>query len=135
MPIRPFALVVGFLLICGGYAHSQAGSAQSGSDTPVQTPRHIRISGGVLDKNILSKVQPVYPKEARVGRISGNVVMIVTVNEKGTVDSVRAISGPEEIRQAAIDAVQQWVYKPYLLNGNPVSVDSTVNIAFNLTTD
>ncbi len=132
MRTRTFVLacVLTYLMTVGAYA--QSGSVLSGSQTSVQTPRHIRISGGVLAGNILSKVPPVYPNGARNARISGTVVMKVTISDQGTVESVEAISGPEELRQAASDAVQQWVYKPYLLNGNPVAVDSTVNVNFSL---
>jgi protein TonB len=127
------ACVLTYLLTVGSYA--QSSSVQSGNTTIAPAPRHIRVSGGVLAGNIVSKVQPVYPKEARIGRVSGTVVMKVVIGGTGTVDSVEAISGPEELRQAAVDAVQQWVYKPYLLNGNPVAVESTVTVNFNLTQD
>jgi outer membrane biosynthesis protein TonB len=118
--------VLSYLLTVGSYA--QSGTVQSGSTEPSQIPQHIRISGGVMAGNILTRVQPVYPEEAREQHINGAVVMHVIIGTDGLVKSVSPISGPEVLRQPYADAVKQWTYKPYLLNGRPVEVDTVVTV-------
>ena len=99
---------------------------------PTYVPRTARISGGVMAGQNLTKVQPVYPEEARAKGVSGTVVLHVLIGKDGRVESLTAISGPEVLRQAALDAVSQWTYKPYRLNGDPVEVDTTVTVNFSL---
>jgi TonB family protein len=81
---------------------------------------------------ILNKVQPIYPADARASHISGSVVLHAIIGKDGHVAKLEAISGPEELRGAAMDAVNQWTYKPYLLNGEPTEVDTTIVINFNI---
>jgi protein TonB len=82
--------------------------------------------------NNLTKVNPVYPQEAKAAGVSGVVVLHAIIGKDGTVASLNAVSGPSVLAAAAIDAVRQWTYKPYLLNGNPVEVDTTITVNFNL---
>ncbi len=96
---------------------------------PVQ---RIRVSQGVAAGLILDKVQPVYPPEARSERISGKVVLQVLINPTGDVVNVELVSGHPLLAPAAIDAVKRWKYRPYLLNGKPVSVDTQVQVNFTL---
>ena len=105
--------------------HSQAPAAGA----PV---RSIRLSGGVAAANVLKQVAPVYPPEARSKQISGTVVLSAKIGLDGSVQKLEAVSGPDILRGAALDAVRQWTYRPYLLDGNPVTVLTTVNINFNL---
>ena len=91
-----------------------------------------RISGGVMAGNILTKVTPVYPQEAKDGHISGSVVLHAIIGKDGTVEQLTAISGPNELRASALDAVKQWVYKPYLLNGEPTEVETTITVNYSL---
>ena len=91
-----------------------------------------RISGAVMAGQILTKVQPVYPTEAKDAKITGAVVLHAIIGMDGTVENLTVISGPEPLRASAIDAVRQWVYKPYILNGNPVEVDTTITVNYNL---
>ena len=93
---------------------------------------HARISGGVMAGNILSKSTPIYPREAREAGISGTVVLHALISKEGTVKSLQVISGPKELQIAALDAVKQWTYRPYLLNGEPTEVDTTIMVNFNL---
>jgi protein TonB len=79
---------------------------------------------------IVSKVAPVYPPDAKAARIQGSVVLGVIIGKDGTVQSERLISGHPMLAQSAIDAVKQWKYPPYLLNGNPVEVDTQVTVNF-----
>jgi protein TonB len=96
------------------------------------TPRTLSISSGVMAGNLLDKTVPQYPTIAREARIQGTVVLQATIAKDGTIQTLRVINGPPMLQQAAIDAVRSWRYKPYLLNGEPVEVETTVNVVFNL---
>jgi protein TonB len=82
--------------------------------------------------NLMDKVIPQYPAIAKAARIQGIVVLQAAISNAGTIENLRVISGPPMLRQAALDAVRIWRYKPYLLNGEPVEVETTVNVVFNL---
>ena len=90
------------------------------------------VSGGVMAGNILTKVAPVYPDDARAAHISGTVVLHAIIGKDGVIEKLVVVSGPKELQRAALDAVRQWVYKPYLLNGNPTEVDTTIKVNFSL---
>jgi TonB family protein len=92
----------------------------------------IRISSGVAEGQLIHKVQPIYPPEAKRKGIEGTVLLQITIGKDGLMKDVKLISGPPELVDAAIGAVQQWRYTPYLLQGNPVEVESTVKVTFRL---
>lgn len=96
------------------------------------TPTLIRVSQGVTEGLLIHKVQPVYPVLAREARIQGTVVLTALIAKDGTIQNLRVISGKPMLAPAAIDAVKQWRYKPYLLNGTPVEIETTVTVNFNL---
>jgi protein TonB len=77
-------------------------------------------------------VQPVYPEEARSTRISGTVRLHVIIGREGRMKSLEIISGHPLLQQAALDAVRQWTYRPTLLNGEPVEIDTTIDVIFSL---
>lgn len=93
-------------------------------------PKKVLISGGVATGLLMSKVDPVYPAEAQKAHVSGTVVLQATINTEGRVEALQVVSGPPMLSQAAIDAVQQWRYRPYLLNGTPVEIKTIVNVEF-----
>lgn len=95
-----------------------------------QPPERIRVPAGVMEKNIISKVQPTYPKDGSAAGVSGMVILVAYISADGGIEKLQAISGPAPLRQAAIDAAQHWVYKPYLLNGNPVAIQTTITMNF-----
>ena len=95
-------------------------------------PQKIRVGGAVQAQNIISKVAPVYPPEAKQAGTQGTVQLSVVVGTDGKVESLNALSGPDVLVQAAVEAVKQWVYKPTLLNGQPVEVLTTVDVNFTL---
>jgi periplasmic protein TonB len=107
------------------------GWAQEKSAPPTP-PMRIRIGGNVAQANLIHMVQPVYPAEAKAAHISGTVMIHLVVGKDGTVQTLDVISGPEELRQAAVDAVKQWKYRPTLLNSQPVEVDTKVQVIFDL---
>ncbi len=82
--------------------------------------------------NLARKNDPQYPAIAKAARIQGIVVLQATISQNGLIQNLRVISGPPMLQQAAMDAVRSWRYKPYLLNGEPVEVETTINVVFNL---
>ena len=84
-----------------------------------------------LRLKLLQKVLPVYPAAARTARIQGEVVLEIVVDPDGRVSLTRVLSGHILLQQAAMDAVQQWVYSPMFLNGQAVEVLTTVSLNFN----
>jgi periplasmic protein TonB len=121
---------------------SNSGNGIPGGDpfshTANSTPRVVRptgtltISRGVADGMLIWKVVPVYPAIGRAVRIEGTVVLQATISKTGMIENLRVIDGPAMLRQAALDAVKQWRYRPYLLNGDPVEVETTINVNFTL---
>lgn len=91
-----------------------------------------RISQGVANGMVIDRVMPVYPPIARAAGVQGTVVLEATISGSGTIRNLRVISGNAMLQQAAIDAVSRWRYRPYLLNGQPVEVETTINVEFNL---
>jgi len=120
---------------------ASAGSAQeSKSEAPhaeqqqseQQRPKRVRVSEGVAKAFLIKKVEPEYPQEARDQRIQGAVVLQIEISEAGDVKDARLISGHPLLAPPAIEAVKQWKYKPYLLNGEPVQVETRVTVDFRL---
>jgi periplasmic protein TonB len=96
------------------------------------TPKRMRIASRVAEANLIHDVAPTYPPEAGRARIEGAVVLLAVIAKDGTVRDVRVERGLPVLAQAAIDAVKQWRYKPYLLNGEPIEVVSQITINFTL---
>lgn len=111
--------------------HVVAGSAAE-NNTPSKAPKQISVSADVMAADLVNKVIPVYPEEAKKARIQGTVVLSAVVGKDGNVQSLRVLSGPNQLQQSALDAVRQWTYKPYLLNGDPIEVKTTVNVVYSL---
>jgi periplasmic protein TonB len=95
-------------------------------------PKKVNISGGVANGMLLQRVTPVYPPIAKAARVQGTVVLEATITKTGSIEGLKVISGPAMLQQAALDAVRQWRYRPYLLSGEPVEVETTVNVIFSL---
>jgi protein TonB len=104
----------------------------SKTQVKVAPPKKVTISGGVMIGNLVLKTQPIYPPIAKAARVQGTVVLQATISKTGSIENLRVISGPAMLQQAALDAVRSWRYKPYLLNNEPVEVDTTVNVIFTL---
>jgi protein TonB len=92
----------------------------------------IRVGGSVQAARIINRVQPVYPPLARQTRINGTVRLHAIIAKDGTIQQLEVISGHPLLQQAALDAVRQWRYQPTLLNGEPVEVDTTIDVIFTL---
>jgi len=123
----------------GGVPGGQMGGVIGGiiSSTPVAvpkvaTPQRVRVSLGVSQGLLIKKVQPSYPPLARQARIQGRVLLQAEISKDGTIENLRLISGHPMLAPAAIEAVKQWRYKPYMLNGEPVAVETQVEVNFTL---
>lgn len=103
-----------------------------GPQVKAAPPKKVNISAGVAVGMLIQKTMPVYPPIAKAARVQGTVVLQATISKQGTIQDLRVISGPAMLQQAALDAVRQWRYKPYLLNNEPVEVETTVNVIFTL---
>ena len=98
----------------------------------VAAPQRVRVSSGVSTGLLIRKVQPNYPPLARQARIQGNVVLQAVISKSGTIENLQVISGHPMLVPAALEAVKQWRYKPYLLNGDAVEVETQVTVIFSL---
>jgi protein TonB len=123
----------------GGVPGGSLGGVMGGiiGGTPVAVPKQaiptrVRVSAGVQQGNLITQVKPVYPAIAKAARISGAVVLQAEISKQGTIENLRVISGHPMLVQNALDAVKQWRYKPYLLNGEPVPVETTITVNFTL---
>jgi protein TonB len=124
----------------GGVPGGQMGGVIGGivSSTPVAVPRvapppqRVRISQGVTEGMLVHKVQPIYPPLARQARIQGTVVLQAIISKTGTIENLHLVGGPPMLVPAAMDAVKQWRYRPYILNGEPVEVETQVTVNFTL---
>jgi len=92
----------------------------------------LRISSGVASGMLLSKVDPVYPEIAKAAHVQGPVILHTIISKDGTIENVSVISGNGMLVNAARDAVSQWTFKPYLLNGQPTEVETSITVNFSL---
>ena len=142
---KPPALTVNFTLadkpaegtvgsVPGGISDGEKGGIAPTTAEPVHpaVPGRVRVSSGVAQVLLVSKVPPQYPQDAKDQRIQGSVVMKVTIDKEGNVANIELISGHPLLAPPAIDAVKQWKYKPYQLNQTPVEVETQVTVNFTL---
>jgi TonB family protein len=92
----------------------------------------IRVSSGVMQGLLIHKVEPTYPSQALHDRVQGSVILRALISKEGTIEDLQVISGDPLLTGAAIDAVKQWRYRPYILNGDPVEIDTTIIVNFTL---
>lgn len=123
----------------GGVPGGQMGGVIGGiiNSTPVAvpkvaTPQRVRVSQGVSEGLLVRKITPQYPPLAKQARVQGSVVLQAVISKDGSIQNLRAASGHPMLTPAAIDAVKQWKYKPYFLNGEPVEVETQITVNFTL---
>ena len=104
-------------------------NAINAQKAPQQT---LRISQGVSQGLIVKRVQPVYPAQARQMRLEGKVELQANISKSGSITGVKQLSGDPVLGRAAMDAVRQWKYKPYFLNGEPVEIETQITVNFKL---
>lgn len=112
--------------------HMQINGVYAASQHPNAHPALVNVSPSTMENQLIHKVQPKYPMEAKKAGIQGKVILGATIDREGNVTDLRVDSGPKELQKSALDAVRQWKYKPYLLNGQPVAVKTTVTITYTL---
>jgi protein TonB len=95
-------------------------------------PIRIKVGGNVQGAMILKKTPPLYPQLAKSARVSGVVHLAAIISKEGTIQELHSLGGPALLIQAAMDAVKQWVYRPTMLNGEPVQVETTIDVNFTL---
>ena len=100
-----------------------AGSDEKGPTT---------VDSSVMAANVESKVTPIYPVEAKEKKIQGSVILHAVISKDGKIDNLTVVSGPKELRASAIDAVSKWVYKPYVVDGEPTEVETTITVTYTL---
>jgi periplasmic protein TonB len=119
----------------GGSMGGVIGSVLSSTPTvapKIATPQRVRVSSGVQSGLLVRKVNPAYPPLARQARIQGTVILQALISKEGSITNLQLVSGHPMLAPAAIEAVKQWRYRPYLLNGEPVEVETTIQVNFTL---
>jgi periplasmic protein TonB len=98
----------------------------------VEAVQRLKVGGNVQGAMILKKTTPIYPPLAKSARVSGVVHLAAVIAKDGTIQELHAVGGPALLIQAAMDAVKTWVYRPTMLNGEPVVVETTIDVNFTL---
>jgi periplasmic protein TonB len=99
---------------------------------PKPTQTRIRVGGNVAAAKLVHQVQPIYPQIAKTAHVQGTVLLHAIIAKDGTIQELQYVSGPPLLMRAAMDAVHEWRYNPTLLNGEPVEVDTTIQVVFTL---
>jgi protein TonB len=134
-PVTSMGGVIGGIGGMPGQMGGVIGGIVAAANLPVPkiaAPQRIRVSSGVSQGLLVRKVQPTYPPLARQARIQGVVILQAQISKEGNIENLQLISGHPMLAPAAIDAVKQWKYRPYLLNGEPVEVETQVQVNFTL---
>lgn len=105
---------------------------QASEHPPARPNAPVAVSSKVMAGQKISGPIPVYPPEAKKARIQGTVLIDVVISKEGSVLSPEVTSGPKELRDSALEAVRQWKYKPFLLNGEPIEVKTTIHVVYTL---
>lgn len=100
--------------------------------TLVPEVKTVAVASGVMAGNRIGGANPTYPEAAKASRVQGTVVLQAIIRKDGSISDLKAISGPDILQQAAMDAVKTWRYRPYLLAGEPVDVKTQINVVFAL---
>ncbi len=120
---------------CGSALALRMNIAATDKNPPPASPHSNavpKISGGVMAGQILTRVNPIYPEAAKSAKIQGTVILRATIGKDGTIEKLQVVSGPDELRASTLDAVHQWVYKPYRLNGESTEVETTITVNYSL---
>ena len=120
------------IMLPGGPAPGTTAAILSAASADAAPPSRIRIGANVQQTKLISQPHPVYPLEAKQARIQGVVKLNATIAKDGTMQHLEVISGHPMLIPAALDAVRQWVYQPTLLNGQPVEVQTDIDVNFTL---
>lgn len=114
------------------YAAGNSPAAKTAAPMMIGGPKGKPVKLSSADGLLVKKVPPDYPLEAKLVRLEGTVMLHAVIDRMGEVSEVNAVSGPPLLESAAVDAVKQWQYRPYSLNGQPVDVETTIAVVFAL---
>jgi periplasmic protein TonB len=119
--------------VAGGTPGGVLGGILNSGSAPAQPKlQRVKVSQGVSQGLLTHKVEPRYPALAKQARIQGSVVLNAVISKQGAIQNLRVVSGSPMLVPAALEAVKQWRYKPYVLNGSPVEVETNVTVNFKL---
>ena len=118
--------------VIGGIVNATSNMAAVPKFVPV-VPQRVRISQGVTKGLLIHRVEPPYPPLAKAARVQGEVVLSAIIDVNGQITNLQLVSGHPMLVPSDIAAVREWRYKPYLLNGTPVEVETTITVIFSLT--
>ena len=109
------------------------GSGPAGPPPPPPSgPQRIRVGGNVEAASLINKVEPQYPPIAKTAHVAGTVILHAVIGKDGGIRELQYVSGPPLLMKSAMDAVKEWRYKPTMLNGEAVEVDTTIDVVFSL---
>jgi TonB family protein len=130
------AQLIVLVFVASAALRAQAGSPSNALAGESKAGRYllnrVRVSGGVAERNLIRKIVPKYPEYAKENRIQGTVVLHAIIDKQGNVAELHTLSGHPSLAPTALEAVRQWRYRPYLLNGEAVEVETTITVNFNL---
>lgn len=124
------AFLISAALAVGAALAQDAQTCAPPGDQSLPKPRRIRVGGEGMQRQLVYRVKPKYPEEARKAHIKGTVRLRIVIGEDGNVKEVQSIEGEPVLVKAASEAVRQWRYRPTTLNGSPVEVDTRVGVNF-----
>jgi TonB family protein len=131
-----FAVLIIFVTAAMGWWRWEQGWRQLEAHVPANETLMVKpqrkVPADTMQRRIIHEVAPEYPEAARRAGVQGTVVLDAIVSAEGAVTQVQVVSGPETLSLAAIDAVRWWRYEPYILNGQPAMVETTVSVNFRL---
>src|SRR5712691_920344 len=113
-------------------ANSTVANGSNSAEAAGDVHSRVGLAAGVSEGHLIHKVAPIYPEEAKRERIQGTVLLHAIIDKEGRVAELKPISGPKELIPASLDAVQEWRYTPYILNGEAVEVETTITVNFHL---
>jgi periplasmic protein TonB len=113
-----------------GIPHSLGDGVSFVAPPPPPPVAHPQRISRIMEGNLIYRVEPEYPALAKLAHLQGAVTLRAVIGKQGTIQNLQAVSGPPLLIKAAIDAIKQWRYRPYLLNGEPVEVDSQITVNF-----
>jgi TonB family protein len=129
---RRFAIVAACAMVALITCASALALRMDVNSPPSQKPAPTSLNVKADALTVVNKVVPTYPEQAKKDRVTGSVVLATTIGKDGTVERLRVVSGPSSLQKAAVEAVKQWTYRPFLLNGNPIEVKTNITVVFTL---
>jgi protein TonB len=120
--------------VAGGTGDALGGGIMNSAPPPPPkaSPTRIKVGGQVQAAKMQHQVLPVYPAIAKTAHVAGTVRLHAVIAKDGSIQELQYVSGPALLMRAAMDAVHEWKYQPTMLNGEPVEVDTTIDVVFSL---